>query len=147
MTGDWASDQQVKSFRELFGLGKIGRDFPKTRRLVVSGEPKLPLGWIRLLPYERVVEKLEKQQNQQQANASQSAWVNQKLAQIAQQNRCTEKDALRGKALAEAWQALPDGDEKQTALADIKSRWQAETWWDEPNGKSARQAKAVYTSR
>jgi CRISPR-associated protein Cmr6 len=90
---------------------------------------------------------LEKQQNQQQANASQSAWVNQKLAQIAQQNRCTEKDALRGKALAEAWQALPDGDEKQTALADIKSRWQAETWWDEPNGKSARQAKAVYTSR
>ena len=147
MTGDWASDQQVKSFRELFGLGKIGRDFPKTRRLVVSGEPKLPLGWIRLLPYERVVEKLEKQQNQQQANASQSAWVNQKLAQIAQQNRCTEKDALRGKALAEAWQALPDGDEKQTALADIKSRWQAENWWDEPNGKSARQAKAVYTSR
>jgi CRISPR/Cas system CSM-associated protein Csm5 (group 7 of RAMP superfamily) len=147
MTGDWASDQQVKSFRELFGLGKIGRDFPKTRRLVVSGEPKLPLGWIRLLPYELVAEKLEKQQSQQQVNASQSAWLNQKLAQIAQQNRCTEKDALRGKALAEAWQALPDGDEKQTALADIKSRWQAETWWDEPNGKSARQAKAVYTSR
>ncbi|NOT11624.1 MAG: hypothetical protein HOP23_07330 [Methylococcaceae bacterium] len=51
---------------------------------------------------------------------------------------------LRGKALAEAWQALPEGEEKKSALADIKNRWQAENWWDEPNGKSARQAKAIY---
>jgi hypothetical protein len=61
MTGDWASEDQVNSFRELFGLGRPGKPFPKTRRLAVSGEPKLPLGWIRLLPYEKVADRLEKQ--------------------------------------------------------------------------------------
>lgn len=145
MTGDWASKQQVDVFRELFGLGKKGHAlFPKTRRLVVSGEPKLPMGWVRLIPHEQVADKLEKQQTQQQASAAQSSWVNQKLAQIAQQNHSSEKDALRSKALAEAWQALSEGEEKQSALADIKRRWQAEKWWDEPNGKSAKQAKAIY---
>ncbi|WP_190303275.1 type III-A CRISPR-associated RAMP protein Csm5 [Methylomonas rhizoryzae] len=144
MTGDWASDEQVKIFRELFNLGRMGKPFPKTRRLAVSGEPKLPMGWVRLTPYELVADKLEKQQTQQQTSAAQSAWVNQKLVQIAQQNRSSEKDALRGKALAEAWGALPDGPEKQAALTDIKNRWLAEGWWDEPNGKSARQAKAIY---
>lgn len=145
MTGDWASKQQVDVFRELYGLGKKGHSlFPKTRRLVVSGEPKLPMGWVRLLPYELVADKLEKQHTQQQASTAQSAWVNQKLAQIAQQNRSPEKEALRGKALASAWQEMPDGEEKKAALADIKRRWQAEGWWDEPNTKSLKQAKAIY---
>lgn len=144
MTGDWASEEQVNSFRELFGLGRPDKPFPKTRRLTVSGEPKLPLGWIRLLPYEKVADRLEKQQTQQQLTANQSQWVTQKVAQIAGQNRSSEKDALRGKALAEAWQALSESEEKNSALADIKSRWQTENWWDEPNGKSARQAKAIY---
>ena len=94
--------------------------------------------------FRSVADKLEKQHTQQQASAAQSAWVNQKLAQIAQQNRSSEKDALRGKALAEAWGALPDDAEKQAAFTDIKNRWLAEGWWDEPNGKSARQAKAIY---
>jgi CRISPR-associated protein Csm5 len=144
MTGDWASEDQIKSFRELFGLGKPGRPFPKTRRLVVNGEPKLPLGWIRLLPYETVADRLEQQQVAQEVSANHSQWVTQKISQIAQQNRSSEKDALRGKALAEAWSTLPDGSEKTAALADIKKRWQAENWWDEPNGKSAKQAKAIY---
>ena len=144
MTGDWASEDQIKSFRELFGLGKPGRPFPKTRRLVVNGEPKLPLGWIRLLPYEKVADRLEQQQVAQEVSANHSQWVTQKISQIAQQNRSSEKDALRGKALAEAWSTLPDGSEKTAALADIKKRWQAENWWDEPNGKSAKQAKAIY---
>ena len=144
MTGDWASDEQVKTFRELFNLGRTGKPFPKTRRLVISGEPKLPMGWVRLLPYELAADKLEKQQTRQQANNTQSAWVNQKLAQIAQQNRSPEKETLRGKALAEAWQDLPDGEEKQAALADIKARWQAEGWWEQPSGKSAKQAKTIY---
>lgn len=144
MTGDWAADEHVKTFRELFNLGCTGKPFPKTRRLVVAGEPKLPLGWVRLMPYALVADKLEKQHAQQQASVAQSAWVNQKIAQIAQQNRSSEKDALRGKALAESWMAMPEGEEKQAALADIKRRWQAENWWDEPNGKSAKQAKTIY---
>ena len=147
MTGDCYTEEQVKTFREIFKLGRTGKPFPKTRRLVVSGEPKLPLGWIRLMPYELVADKLAQQQSQQDRATNQSAWVNQKVAQIAQQNHSGEKDALRGKALAEVWQALPDGDEKQLALADIKSRWQTEDWWDSPNGRSAKQAKAIYESK
>lgn len=144
MTGDWASEEQVKIFRELFGLGRINKPFPKTRRLAVSGEPKYPLGWIRLLPYSIVAGRLEQGQAQQHIQANQSAWVTQTIAKITQQNRSSEKETLRGKGLAEAWQALPDGDEKKRALADIKNRWQAENWWDEPNGKSAKLAKAIY---
>ena len=144
MTGDWASEEQVKSFRELFGLGRHGKPFPKTRRLVVSGEPKLPLGWVRLLPFEKIADRLEKQQAQQQITASQSQWVSQKIAQIAHSNHCSEKEVLRGKALAHAWQELPEGEEKQLALDDIKNRWQLEDWWEQPNGKAARQAKSIY---
>ena len=42
------------------------------------------------------------------------------------------------------WLALPEGEEKKSALADIKNRWQSENWCDEPNGKSAKLAKAIY---
>ncbi|MBP6058842.1 MAG: type III-A CRISPR-associated RAMP protein Csm5 [Nitrosomonas sp.] len=149
MTGDWASDNLVEEFRKLYpkDLGRPEKIFPKTRRLVVSGEPKLPMGWIRLVPYDLIVDKLEKQRTLQQATNAQSTWVNQKLIQIAQQNHSSEKEALRGKALAEAWQALPDGEEKQAALADIKARWQAEDWWEQPSGKSAKQAKAIYEQK
>ena len=145
MTGDWATSEQISLFRELYSLGKKGNPlFPKTRRLIVSGEPKLPMGWIRLIPYASVAEKLEQQQIVLQSKAAQSGWVTQKLAEIAQLNRCSERDALRGKGLAEAWQTLADGAEKSAALADIKLRWQAENWWDAPNGKSAKQAKTIY---
>lgn len=145
MTGDWASDNLVEEFRRssirrILGGQKI---FPKTRRLVVSGEPKLPMGWVRLLPYELVADKLEIQQTRQQANSAQSAWVNQKLAQIAQQNRSPEKEALRGKALA-GLASFAGWEEKQAALADIKARWQTEDWWEQPSGKSAKQAKTIY---
>ena len=97
-----------------------------------------------MLPYEKVADRLEQQQVTQDVSANHSQWVTQKISQIAQQNRSSEKDALRGKALAEAWSTLPDGSEMTAALADIKKRWQAENWWDEPNGKSAKQAKAIY---
>ncbi len=144
MTGDWASEEQVLKFRELFNLGKKGRPFPKTRRLAVNGEPRLPLGWIRLLPYEQIKNKLEKQQQLQQEKSEQSHWVNQQLVQIMAKNHCSDTDALRGKALATAWSALPEGEEKQQALNDIKKRWQQAGWWDEPIGKAAKKAKAIY---
>lgn len=141
---DFAGLKEQLNKHATYRLGKPGRPFPKTRRLVVNGEPKLPLGWIRLLPYEKIADRLEQRQVAQDVSANHSQWVTQKISQIAQQNRSSEKDALRGKALAEAWSTLPDGSEKTAALADIKKRWQAENWWDEPNGKSAKQAKAIY---
>ncbi len=146
MTGDWLQDNQLQSMRELYKLGKTGRDFPKTRRLVVSGEPKYPLGWVRLIPYQLIAEKIEKKMQVQQAKANRSAWVEQKIQHFMQKNRCTEQDALRGKALAFAWQELEEGEIKTNALADIKMRWQEKDWWESPNGKSAKKAKEIYTS-
>lgn len=76
--------------------------------------------------------------------AARSAWVDETLAQIGQQHRCKEDEALRGKILAEAWQSLPDSGEKAAAIQDIRSRWQEKGWWDQPQGKAAKAAKAIY---
>lgn len=49
MTGDWLDEEATQTMRDLYPrLGKETMPFPKTRRLAVVGEPKLPLGWVRL---------------------------------------------------------------------------------------------------
>lgn len=72
------------------------------------------------------------------------AWVDTTIAQLMQKNRASDSDTLRGKALATAWSELSDAALKADALADIRARWEAEGWWDEPPGKAARQARALY---
>ena len=90
------------------------------------------------------------EQEVQQANAAAAAdamrcdWVDTTLQQIAEQNNSKPDEALRGKALAEAWAKLEDADIKQRALADIQQRWQAQGWWDTPPGKAAKRALSVY---
>jgi len=67
ITGDWLSPEAVAQMRELYNLGKPNMPFPKTRRLAVSGEPKLPLGWVRLYLYaqsEDRQDRIEPAQNQ-----------------------------------------------------------------------------------
>jgi len=147
MTGDWLQDKQLQNIRDLYNLGRKGKDFPKTRRLVVSGEPKYPLGWVKLIPYQLIAEKIEKKIQVQKDKANRSAWVEQKIQHLMQQNRCSEQDALRGKALAMDWQELEEGEIKTNALADIKAQWQEKDWWDTPTGRSAKKAKEIYTSR
>ncbi len=44
ITGDWMDIGLVGGMRQLYNLGRTDMPFPKTRRLAVSGEPKLPLG-------------------------------------------------------------------------------------------------------
>jgi len=73
-------------------------------------------------------------------------WVDDTIAALMQQNHSKEDEALRGKGLAELWQAIEDPEAKQQALADIRSRWQARDWWAEPPGGAARKAKAIYES-
>ncbi len=74
-------------------------------------------------------------------------WVEEMLAGIAAQNRSSTDDALRGRALAEAWQGIADTALKSTALEDIRRRWQAQGWWDTPPGKAARLARAIYEAK
>lgn len=75
---------------------------------------------------------------------SRCPWVDETIARLVQQNKSKEDDTLRSKGLAEQWQAIADPDLKAHAMADIQARWQARGWWDDPPGKSARQAKYVY---
>lgn len=72
------------------------------------------------------------------------AWVDETITGLMVKNRSQEGDTLRGKALATAWAAIGDVDLKAVALKDIRSRWQANGWWDDPSGRSARQAKEIY---
>lgn len=72
------------------------------------------------------------------------AWVEEVLVKLAQKNKSRPEEMLRSKALAEEWAALADPDLKARALEDIRSRWQAQAWWDQPPGKSAKQARAIY---
>ncbi|WP_295440571.1 type III-B CRISPR module RAMP protein Cmr6 [uncultured Thiodictyon sp.] len=71
-------------------------------------------------------------------------WVDDALTKLMQQNRAPEGDTLRSIGLAQQWQAIPDADLKEQALADIRTRWQTSGWWDEPPSKKATQAKAIY---
>jgi len=146
MTGDWMDDDLQNAMRKLYKemRGRDGMPFPKNRRLAVSGEPRLPLGWVRLIPYAQIEEKLQQRQTEQSAKANRCTWVDSQISQLMQKNKCKENDVLRGSGLAQAWQHLEEGNLKQQALEDIKNRWQKENWWNEPNGKSARQAKAIY---
>lgn len=80
------------------------------------------------------------------AEAWKCPWVDERIAAIAGQNRSTPEEALRGKALAEAWRDIDDAKLRADALADIRRRWQAKGWWDNPPGKASRQAKEIYTT-
>ena len=74
------------------------------------------------------------------------AWVDTKIAELAVEHRNTPAEAiLRGRHLAQAWDALEEPALKREAFSDIRSRWQEKEWWDEPpRGKSAEKAKAIY---
>jgi CRISPR-associated protein Cmr6 len=72
------------------------------------------------------------------------AWVDTTIAALMQKNNAKDMETLRGKALATAWSELTDATLKVEALADIRARWEAEGWWDDPPGKAAKQARLLY---
>ena len=74
------------------------------------------------------------------------AWVDDTIKRLAAENKANPDDVLRGKGLATAWQALADAALKAEALEDIRSRLMAKDWWNEPQGKSAKAAKQIYSA-
>lgn len=84
---------------------------------------------------------------QAQAASLHCDWVDDTIRLLGKKSNIPENkfgDVLRGKALAEAWAGLTDADLKKRALADIKSRWQKEGWWDSSLTGAAKKAKAIY---
>lgn len=74
-------------------------------------------------------------------------WVDETLRELAAKSRSSESEALRGRALAEAWASIRDASLKARALADIRARWESEGWWESPPGGTAKKARAVYDGR
>lgn len=72
-------------------------------------------------------------------------WVDKTIAGLAGRHNAPEATVLRGRQLAQAWDALEDPALKREAYSDIRSRWQERGWWDDPPpGKSVQEAKAIY---
>jgi CRISPR-associated protein Cmr6 len=81
------------------------------------------------------------------------AWVDDTIVRLLPKGASADNEVvrrikigevLRSKDLAHAWQKIGDASLKAEALADIRARWQAEGWWDDPRGKAAKQARALY---
>lgn len=73
-------------------------------------------------------------------------WVDDKLAELTAKPGVQADQALRGKALAEAWASMDDPSLQQAVFSEIQGRWQKRGWWDDPQGAAARKAKAIYAA-
>ena len=73
-------------------------------------------------------------------------WVEAGIAELSKRPGVRPDDALRGKRLAEAWSAIEAPFLKESALADIRRRWEEKDWWRRPQRGSARQAKEIYAA-
>lgn len=71
-------------------------------------------------------------------------WVDGKIVELTARPGVRANQALRGRELAVAWSRLEDPSLKRAALADIRTRWREQDWWDGPQGAAARKAKAIY---
>ena len=72
-------------------------------------------------------------------------WVDEAIQKLKRTlGERNELNVLRGQPLARKWQEVDDPALKEQALEDIKARWQAKGWWDDPRGRAARRAKRIY---
>ncbi|MDE0460732.1 MAG: TIGR03986 family CRISPR-associated RAMP protein [Chromatiales bacterium] len=80
-----------------------------------------------------------------QGNYEKRAWVDETIELLMEQHHVNnELQILRGRPLANAWNALGDPALKRKAFQDIRSRWIAQGWWDNPGGVAAQQARQIY---
>jgi CRISPR-associated protein Csm5 len=155
MTGDWLSNEDLENMRKMYKLGKGFYDketeewrpvwpFPKTRRLAVDDQPRWPLGWV-CLWQESIADLRFSGPNK--IGSVRHPWLEETLLRIAEQTHCSDEEALRGKLLAEYWQALEDADVKQAVIEDIRSCWRERGWWNNPTGRAIKKAKTIYESK
>lgn len=71
-------------------------------------------------------------------------WLAAKIEEITTTNHSQPGEALKGKGLAGAWNAIEDEKLKVAVLELIKAEWVARGWWDEPQGKAMKAARKVY---
>ncbi len=72
------------------------------------------------------------------------SWVKERCTEICQKNHCEEHDAMKGKALAEAWSQIDDPELRKATWESIRAYWEDKDWWDAPQGKAMKVARKVY---
>ncbi len=80
-----------------------------------------------------------------EGNVPKHPWLTEKVTELARAHNAKTEDILGGKPLAEAWRGMNDAEQRASVLDEIKQLWKARGWWDDPPGKSKRQAKSIYT--
>ncbi|MGB1108958.1 MAG: TIGR03986 family type III CRISPR-associated RAMP protein [Gammaproteobacteria bacterium] len=71
-------------------------------------------------------------------------WLEQNLQALSAQHNSPEDTVLFGRLLAEQWQGIEEEELKGEVLALIRERWQQADRWEQPQGKAAKKAKAIY---
>ncbi|MBF0110464.1 MAG: hypothetical protein HQL76_14950 [Magnetococcales bacterium] len=135
--------ETVAAMRTLYSnhMGRPGQRFPKTRRLAVKSAPSLPMGWLRLW---QGPEAKARFQQQEHSSAPGPTWLAKMLTTIHAEHHSAKDEILRGKILAEKWKNLEDIPLKKEVFEAIRARWQEKGWWENPPGKAAKRAKAIY---
>lgn len=71
-------------------------------------------------------------------------WVDTTIKELIVVHHGKGDEILRGKQLAEAWQALESASLKAEAREAIVRAWKEKGYWDNPPGKASKKAKAIY---
>ncbi|NIA10428.1 MAG: type III-B CRISPR module RAMP protein Cmr6 [Nitrospiraceae bacterium] len=79
-------------------------------------------------------------------HTEQVSWLNTAIQELMEELKTNRREEiLRGKRLAEKWQTLPDGPEKEQALKEIKLQWDKKGWRQNPKGKALKTAFKIYS--
>jgi len=113
MTGDWLAEEDRERMRGLYRemRGRDGMPFPKTRRLAVwQNQPSLPLGWLRLLPWDAASRTEAGLAHARRAAEAREAEVQTRRRDEAAAHAAREaaKQEARRAALSEAARAVED---------------------------------------
>ncbi len=78
------------------------------------------------------------------ANAQAKAWLDRTIEELTAKHHTEWATILRGKLLAEIWQTIADESLKLAVREVIEKLWHEQGWWESPQGKSLKAAKAIY---
>ena len=125
MTGDWLAEEDRERMRGLYRemRGRDGMPFPKTRRLAVwNHQPCLPLGWLRLLPWEAALRTEAGQAHDHRAAEARKAeaQTRQRAEAAEQAARAEAERQAQRAALSEAARAVEDFRER---MARERAEW------------------------
>lgn len=72
-----------------------------------------------------------------------SEWLQGKLDELAGKHNTPVEKVLYGKLLAAEWEALMDGELKNSIRNLVRQRWSSEMW-NSPQGKATKKAREIY---